>query len=467
MNGALLRTGKSDDFIAVGETGQPVYKAALQLIAALTRKSPALALFLAVPKSNEQGSVIDWYSPVQGDVVPWSSATEAEIDEARSQLIHFKNTIADMSLGLVQAGNKGGQSDQVIFGKLLGLVPHAPSENYLYLVQTTRTNAQGNTEHYTQPVLSFWGFVQHEGDRHRDPLYFLTPAPVIAEPAPQAAPTLAAAPDAPLPLATHVRPWWRRFWWLWPLLLLLLALLLFSLLRGCVPTVTMPTGNLSLPGTSTSTSTSIDTSNVSNQPGNVVPDAATLPASANLANGQPASTPATEPGMATPPEPKTEPAPAPEAGEQQPAEPPAPEPASPSPPAAEPTQSSTPVAPGTPLSIPPDITEGPADFLNGNYRAGAGIMDAKTSKPLRLEYAFEKGQGNVTIRRPDGVSCTGAVNAAMNAGNLGIHSQDQANCTDGGRYDMPQVSCKPGAQSIADCQGNYGNTQFPMSMRRE
>ncbi len=94
-------------------------------------------------------------------------------------------------------------------------------------------------------------------------------------------------------------------------------------------------------------------------------------------------------------------------------------------------------------------------------------MDAKTSRPLRLQYAFEKGKGNVTIRRPDGVSCTGSVNAAMNGASLGIKSEDQANCTDGSRYDMPQVSCKPGAQSIADCQGNYGNTQFPMSMRRE
>ena len=457
MHGALLRTGKSDDFIAVGETGQPVYKAALQLIAALTRKSSALALFLAVPKSNEQGSVIDWYSPVQGDVVPWSSATEAEINDARSQLIHFKNAIVDMSLALVQAGNKGGQSDQVIFGKLLGLVPHAPSESYLYLVQATRTNAHGDVEHYTQPVLSFWGFVEHEGDRHRDPLYFLTPAPVIAAPPPQLSLTPIAATDAPVAITTLVRPWWRRFWWLWPLLLLLLALLLFGLLRGCVPTVTLPTGNLSLPATN------IDTSYVNSQPENAVQNAVTSPATGNLGTGQPSSLPANETSAAAP-EPNTEPASAQEAAQPPPIEPLAPEPSTP---AAEPKPSSAPVAPGTPLSIPAETAEGPADFLNGNYRAGAGIMDAKTSKPLRLEYAFEKGKGNVTIRRPDGVSCSGAVNAAMNAGNLGIHSQDQANCTDGTRYDMPQVSCKPGAQSIADCQGNYGNTQFPMSMRRE
>ncbi|RMQ43452.1 hypothetical protein ALQ04_02051 [Pseudomonas cichorii] len=466
MHGALLRTGKSDEFIAVGETGQPVYKAALQLIAALTRKDPALVRFLAVPKSNEQGSVIDWYSPVPGDVVPWSSASEDEREDARIQLIRFKDAIADMSQALVQAGNKGGQSDQIIFGKLLGLVPHAPSESYLYLVQTSRTNADGQTEHYNQPVLSFWGFVQHEGDRHRDPLYFLTPRP--ARPEPLLTPTPAASPAAVPPVATPdilVRPWWRRFWWLWPLLLLLLALLLFGLLRGCVPGATLPVVNLTPPAIDMSTAT--PDIRLDNPPvDSVIASDTTLPVTEGsaVADQQP-QVPTEQPVPATPPA-------APEA--QAPAnEPVATEPTPPAPPelpAEQPTANTqTPQTgtPGEPLNIPPGSAEGPAEFLNGNYRAGAGIMDAKTSKPLRLEYAFEKGNGNVTIRRPDGVSCTGPVNAAMNGGNLGINSQDQANCTDGSRYDMPQVSCKPGAQSIADCQGNYGNTQFPMSMRRE
>ncbi|HCS45785.1 MAG TPA: hypothetical protein DIW52_23685 [Pseudomonas sp.] len=450
MHGALLRTGKSDEFIAVGETGQPVYKAALQLIAALTRKAPPLANFLAVPKSNEQGSVIDWYSPIQGDVVPWSSATEDEREAARSQLNHFTNAIADMSSALVQAGSKGGQSDQVIFGKLLGLVPHAPADSYIYLVEATRTNAQGESERYTQPVLTFWGFVQHEGDRHRDPLYFLTPRPASPAPAPLLAPTLTVSPPAMLPPVTPARPWWRRFWWLWPLLLLMLAVLLLGLLRSCSPTATLSVGSVAVPNIP-ATADSIQLSDPS-----VTSSASgtTVPASGAATNSQPSPELPVEPPSAT----------SSSSSEPETSEPAATELAQQPVPGAQPVQSS---APGTPLSIPPNVVEGPADFLNGNYRAGAGIMDAKTSKPLRLEYAFEKGQGNVTIRRPDGVSCSGAVNAAMNGGNLGLNSQEQANCTDGSRYDMPQVSCKPGARSIADCQGNYGNTQFPMSMRRE
>ena len=453
MHGALLRTGKSDEFIAVGETGQPVHKAALQLIAALARKAPPMAGFLAVPKSNEQGSVIDWYSPVQGDVVPWSSATEDERNDARAQLNQFKNAIADMSSALVQAGNKGGQSDQVIFGKLLGLVPHAPADAYIYLVDATRINAAGRSERYTQPVLTFWGFVQHEGDRHRDPLYFLNPRPTAPQPAPavlsEPAPTVQPAP----PLTQVTRSFWRRFWWLWPLLLVFLALLLFGLLRGCTPSAMLPVGSVSVPHINADTGSTgpVVAAGSSNPAGAIVPSGSGSGSGTNASNVVPEPAPVAEPAETPLPE-SIQPSTAPPQPSSQPTAEAAPAPS---------------VAPGTPLSIPSDAAEGPADFLNGSYRAGAGIMDAKTSRPLRLEYAFEKGQGNVTIRRPDGVTCSGAVSAAMNAGSLGLNSQDQATCTDGSRYDMPKVACKPGAQSIADCQGNYGNTQFPMSMRRE
>ncbi|MCV4266226.1 SrfA family protein [Pseudomonas capsici] len=461
---ALLRTGKSDELMALGETGQAAYKAALQLISALARKDPSLARFLAVPQSNEQGSVIDWYSPVPGDVVPWSSANEDERSAARIQLARFKENIAAMSQALVQAGKKNGQSDQTIFGKLLGLVSHVPDESYVYLVQTTRTNANGEKESCIQPVLTFWGFVKTETDRNREPLYFLTHQPKATAPLLASTPSASAVPPGITATPVVPRPWWQRFWWLWPLLLLMLALLLFGLLRGCLPAATLPVGGLSVPPTGISTPTNTIGAGQSLVEGvalngSTLPSIGTTVSAPQLQTAEPVSTiPAPTVAEPTVPESQTsatavsESPVAPELPAEQPAT------------GAQTLQSGT---PGEPLSIPQDTAEGPAYFLNGNYRAGAGIMDAKTSRPLRLQYAFEKGKGNVTIRRPDGVSCTGSVNAAMNGASLGIKSEDQANCTDGSRYDMPQVSCKPGAQSIADCQGNYGNTQFPMSMRRE
>ena len=119
-----------------------------------------------------------------------------------------------------------------------------------------------------------------------------------------------------------------------------------------------------------------------------------------------------------------------------------------------------------PLSIPEDAANGSTEFLNGDWRAGAGIQDRRTGKPLRLEYRFNDGKGEVTVRRPDGVACSGPVVAGMSSGSLGIDSQGQAACADGSNYDMPQVTCAQGAQSIADCTGSYGNERFPMSMRR-
>ena len=86
MRGALLRSGKSGSFTALGETGQPVYRAALQLREAIRRKNPEMVDHLAIPQSDELGNQIDWYSGLDGDVIPWSSATEEERAPARRQL---------------------------------------------------------------------------------------------------------------------------------------------------------------------------------------------------------------------------------------------------------------------------------------------------------------------------------------------------------------------------------------------
>ena len=70
------------------------------------------------------------------------------------------------------------------------------------------------------------------------------------------------------------------------------------------------------------------------------------------------------------------------------------------------------------------------------------------------------------MRKPDGISCTGPVTAAMHGGNLSINSLGQAACGDGSRYEMPKVDCRQGAKSIADCSGIYEDKQFPISMRQ-
>lgn len=119
MRGALLRSGKSGAFTALGETGQPVYRAALQLREAIRRKNPDMAKHLAVPQSDELGDNIDWYSDIQGDVVPWGSATEQERSPARAELETFKTFLAEQSSTLLNDGTQSPLSDKTVFAKLL------------------------------------------------------------------------------------------------------------------------------------------------------------------------------------------------------------------------------------------------------------------------------------------------------------------------------------------------------------
>ena len=120
-----------------------------------------------------------------------------------------------------------------------------------------------------------------------------------------------------------------------------------------------------------------------------------------------------------------------------------------------------------PLQIPTASTQnGNVDFLNGRWNAGAGIQDKTTGKPLRLSYAFSDGVGQVQVQRGDGVQCTGDVSAKMQGNGLNIANKGVAKCSDGSSYQLPEVICKPGATSVADCQGGYGSGQsFPMTMK--
>lgn len=480
FTGALLRSGRSGDYTPLGEVGQPVFKVAGQLREALKRKlgfiegssGPTYADHLALPKSDQLGDTIDWYSAHPGDVIPWSSATEDERELARQQLRVFEDKLNQYCAGFNARQAERGQQRQAtpvsldaqVFTKLLSKVLHTPDPEYVYLVNGF-------------PVLTFWGFIYPQAQLPSDPLLPLFPATKINSPS-------AAVVAAPEHLATAVtetyviekeiikRPWWRRWLWLLPLLLLLLWLL-FGL-RYCspqmannlgLPDLSFTSPNVNLPKLPALPGLGLNSTQLSGAdlPANAMqdPTAPAVPTEGGLPDGleEPAATeaplpegePESEPEIASPDLPEEQPA------EQQPPEPPllpdAPE-----------LQSSNPDK-GQSLQIPPAIPDGQADFLNGKWQAGAGIQDKNTGKPLRLEYEFNKGKGKVTVQGPGGIRCSGNVDAQMANGSMRINSTGQTNCSDGSRFEMPEISCAPGAQSAADCTGNYENTRFPMSMR--
>ena len=494
MRGVLLRSGRSEHFTALGETGQPVYRAALQIREAIRRKypeHPELIEHLAIPQSDEQGRTIDWYSDRPGDVIPWSSATEEERAPARAQLEVLQtkiNALSNTLLGLDANGQpsatarKAAEGDNAVFGKLLTCVVPFPDENFVYLVDG-------------RPVLTFWGFIHAGAERSRQPLHCLYPRtapiaePVAAPLVPPAAPIAPAAAAAVAPAAAVARlPWWRNWRWLLPLLLLLalLLLLLFGL-RGCIPGV-----NLSGPGIpdfGRDSSTQVDTlSRTQGAPSALVgaPHGnASGPAPGELTPaGGPSSVPTNPPdaggeapqlGSEAPAQEGTAentPEGTPEAqqapGEQAAPEPPdalQPENTPPAPPQIPDEQAGNQPPQPNQLSIPPDAADGNADFLNGKW-AGTGIQEAGTSKPLRLKYEFENGKGQATVSRSDGVRCQAPVSAAMQGGQLSINSAGQAACADGSSYDLPQVDCTPNASGATNCNANYGTQGFPMQMNK-
>ncbi|WP_339882412.1 SrfA family protein [Vreelandella maris] len=502
MQGALLRSGKSEQFSALGETGQPVFRSALQLRESIRREArkrqtqepefPRMERHLAIPQSDQQGERLDWYSGIEGDVIPWSAASEEERAPARQELRHFEtflDSFSDSSL----AKAEGAHNDRGVLAKLLKQVIQIPDQDYVYLVNGT-------------PVLTFWGFEHPDAKRTTDPLHFLYPQDIAPEPAPALAPKpatpLAEVPAVesviePEPVLEERRPWWRRWWPLALLLLLLLLLLAFFGLRSCAPQANLPvvgSGNFQAPDFQVPevslNNLRMPTLPTLNFPATTLPDLSNPHWWGGVGNSGAASSGvalgggAPDLGMPEPGLPEGMPA-LPEIGDRAnelPAEIAPPELP------AEGTQTEAPVAPPElgqetlpanaeaspsatfePLNIPPQIEDGPAAFMNGNWRA-AGVMDSETGRPVRVSYTFEQGKGQVQLRHAGdqgGVTCTGPIEAAMQEGSLSIQSQGQASCEDGSHYDMPEVLCEQGATDMADCAVSYANETFPMQMWKD
>lgn len=477
----ILRSGRSGDYSPLGEAGQPVFRVSGQLRDTLRRKLGTVegshlnyADHFAIPVSDQRGDVTDWYSSFSGDVIPWSSATEDERSQALAQLRVLESKINQYCSEFYaqQAEqNVAGESisvDTAVFARLLPKILFTPDAKHTYLVNGF-------------PVLTFWGFIYPKAKVPSDPLLHFVSAPKVIAPTettqiPAAAlSAVTAKPVPPLieptarsvpePILVKKRSLWRRWlWWLLPLLLLLW--LLFGL-RYCSPqmadrlgvpdltdsnsSLSFPKwGDISIPGLSKGNSAALNGGTA------VAGTSANLPNMPNLGDKDQAQHSVDPANL--PPE------------MEQPAEQQNPAFEPPQLPQDEEAQAANPVSPAAPaqgkaLEIPSKAPDGQAQFLNGKWKAGAGIQDKNTGKPLRLEYDFNKGQGQVTVQSADGMRCTGDVDAQMAGGRMRINSLGPARCPDGSSFDMPEINCAPGAKSAADCIGNYADARFPMSMR--
>lgn len=477
MAKSFLRSGSLDAVLPLGENGQPVYLSALQLRETLRlRKQQQIADCLAIPQPNDAGDRLDWYSPVTGKVTSWAAASDSARSHALNQLIACQQAVADMC----QKAQQSEKTSQKLFGALLAKALQFPDQNFVYLVGG-------------KPVLTFWGFVSLDKKSRQDALDCLrateedepplnlsklaapvvpalspaapviVPAPVNAATLPEAdaplvvetqpvatpEPAAEAAPPAPEAPAAAPSPAAKnkliRYGWMLPAAALLIA---FGIqLKGCVSQPEKPMAQ-NRPEEKAAAPEPVKTA------------APEVKAPAPVAEVKPAEPVATaQKSDATLPvatasvsPPQTEAVPA--AAEPIPEEPaPAPAPVT-----------------KEDLVMPADAVKlGSTKFLNGNWRVIVGGKNPITGKPPSLRYQLKNGKGIAKITQGDGISCRVEVYAGlMSSGNLVINSRTKAKCSDGSRYQMPELVCKQGATGAAECSGQYdANTVLPMTMKRE
>ena len=484
MAKSFLRSGSLDAVLPLGENGQPVYLSALQLRETLRlRKQQQIADCLAIPQPNDAGDRLDWYSPISGKVTSWAAASDSARSHALNQLIACQQAVADMC----QKAQQSEKTSQKLFGALLAKALQFPDQNFVYLVGG-------------KPVLTFWGFVSLEKKSRQDALDCLRAteedepplnlsrlaapvvpalssaapviapapveaatqpkpeAPVVVEAQPVAAPepVAEATPPAPEPPAAAPSPATKnkliRYGWMLPAAALLIA---FGIqLKGYVsqPEKPMaqnrPEEKAALPEPAKTAAPAVS------EP------APEVTATAPVAEVKPAEPVATAQksdaalpvATASVNPPQTEAVPA--VAEPTPEEPaPAPAPVT-----------------KEDLVMPADAVKlGSTKFLNGNWRVIVGGKNPITGKPPSLRYQIKNGKGVAKITQGDGISCRVEVFAGlMSSGNLVINSRTKAKCSDGSRYQMPELVCKQGATGAAECSGQYdANTVLPMTMKRE
>ncbi len=445
MAKTLLRSGNLDDFQAVGDNGQSVFDSALQIRETLRLRKQPLVDYLAIPQRNDDGDRVDWYAPLEGKATSWLAASDAQRKQARRLL---ESALASAS-ALSQRCRQSDKTALAHFGALLEKALQFPAANHVWLVDG-------------KPVITFWGFVSiNEGlrddilaclndvepappvidtlpvDEPEAPVIkpqlsepdapLLMPAPEpaampviapVSEPAPQIQP----APAAPAPVPTR-----RKSVWLLPVAAAVIAAIAGPVLWTHLQNPTVA----------------------------AAPQAAADKIAAVRALENP-----------TPVAAEVKPAPMVEAP--------------PLPLAQASIAQPEPVVTPPPASVPPEETRnamimdadqvkiGSTRFLNGSWRIQVESRDPITGKPPSLRYDIKNNKGSVRVTHGDNIVCRGEVFSGLHSsGELMIKTRGSARCTDGSRFPLPEITCKSGEGSVAQCTARYdANTLLPLTFKK-
>ena len=477
--GPLLVSEPLQRYRALGLAGDPVWRAAGQLRAAIAaRLSRAHADLLALPEAEPSGRTIDWYAPFDGEVKRLGDLGEAERREVLDKAHRLHGEIAGLATQMEAVERSTAERN---FARLLRHALTAPGEETLYVVDG-------------RPVMTFWGFTADAAL----PGVFLPSLPPAVPPRVSAAPHVtrpeAVMASAPA-LAAVAAP--RTVWWQWLLLgvlLMLILALLAWLVRPYLPriepyleaeareralgfAVRQP---MELQQTRVATlahdneELRLELARLADElsrrggdcaagvigPGGVIvgsvggppiergagpdlgvaandatkdadkPDAQGTHKGAdmkgpdeqsrdknNAAQSDPRNDPKNDRGNSARNDKKDEP---------------------------------------KPMVVPPEAKQKQdLAFLKGDWRSRTGLATATGEKDLRPNYTLDdKGKGKVSFTQKNGATCEAPAEARWDGTKLVIEEKSNPRCSDGKTYARNTVNCEIGADGAAQCKGS-------------
>ncbi|MFN4015422.1 MAG: hypothetical protein ACK4JB_08805 [Reyranella sp.] len=466
--GPLLVTEPLQRYRALGLAGDPVWRAAGQLRAAIAaRLSRDHADLLALPEAEPSGRTINWYAPFDGDVKRLGDLGEAERREILDTVHRLHGEIAGLATQMEAVDRSSAERN---FARLLRHALTAPGEDTLYVVDG-------------RPVMTFWGFTADTAL----PGVFLPSLPPAVAPRVAAAPQLgrpeAVMASAPA-LAAVAAP--RTVWWQWLLLgvvLMLVLALLAWLVRPYLPriepyieaeareralgfAVRQP---MELQQTRVATlmrdneELRLELARLADElsrrggdcaagvigPGGVIvgsvggppiergagPD---LGIAANDSTKDPNGPDAKGAGIKGPDEQKKDKAQS--------------DPKNDSGGNARNDRKDEP----KPMVVPPEAKQKQdLAFLKGDWRSRTGLATATGERDLRPNYTLDdKGKGKVSFTQKNGATCEAPAEARWDGTKLVIEEKSNPRCSDGRTYARNTVNCEIGPDGAAQCKGS-------------
>src|SRR5262249_57107722 len=126
MAGPLLSSEPLQRYRALGLTGDPVWRAAGKLRAAITQRlSREHADLLAIPQVDPSGRRIDWYAPFDGEARSLADLGEAERLQVLNKVQRLHADMAALAAGMEAPERSGAERN---FAKLLRHALTAPRE---------------------------------------------------------------------------------------------------------------------------------------------------------------------------------------------------------------------------------------------------------------------------------------------------------------------------------------------------